>query len=144
MEGHAGDAAMIKEMGAVAGIQLSHAGRSGSEGPPWRGWGQIAPDAPTGWQVVGPSEISYGAPRRPSPLRALPVEEIEELHRRYAAAAVRALEAGYEWLELHFAHGYLGSSFFSPLANQRDDEYGGSLENRARFLLGAIDAVRAV
>jgi 2,4-dienoyl-CoA reductase-like NADH-dependent reductase (Old Yellow Enzyme family) len=74
----------------------------------------------------------------------LSVDEIKALHRRYADAAVRARDAGYQWLELHFAHGYLGASFFSPLANQRNDEYGGSVVNRARFLLEAIDAVRAV
>ncbi len=144
IDGHTRVTAMIKQMGGVAGIQLGHTGRSGSEQPPWGGWGQIAPDAPDGWQVVGPSSIPYGAPRRPYPVHALTVDEIKQLHRQYAAAAVRAAEAGYEWLELHFAHGYLGSSFFSPLANQRDDEYGGSLENRARFLLEALDAVRAV
>ncbi len=71
-------------------------------------------------------------------------EEIHALHRAYADAARRALDAGIEWLELHFAHGYLGASFFSPLANQRNDEYGGSLENRVRFHLETIDAVRAV
>jgi 2,4-dienoyl-CoA reductase-like NADH-dependent reductase (Old Yellow Enzyme family) len=72
------------------------------------------------------------------------VDEIKEIHRAYASAARRALEAGFEWLEMHFAHGYLGASFFSPLANRRTDEYGGSLENRLRFHREALDAVRAV
>ena len=72
------------------------------------------------------------------------VDEIKEIHRAYADAARRALEAGFEWLEMHFAHGYLGASFFSPLANQRTDGYGGSLENRLRFHREALDAVRAV
>jgi len=71
-------------------------------------------------------------------------EEIKAIHRDYARAATRAVDAGFEWLEMHFAHGYLGASFFSPLANQRDDDYGGNLENRARFHLEALDAVREV
>jgi 2,4-dienoyl-CoA reductase-like NADH-dependent reductase (Old Yellow Enzyme family) len=72
------------------------------------------------------------------------VEEIKALHQAYADAARRALDAGYKWLEMHYAHGYLGASFFSPLANQRTDQYGGSVENRARFHCEALDAVRAV
>ena len=90
-----------------------------------------------------PSAIPYGG-RYTYPVHALTVEEIKELHRAYAQAARRALEAGFEWLEMHFAHGYLGASFFSPLANQRTDAYGGSLENRLRFHREALDAVRAV
>ena len=73
-----------------------------------------------------------------------PLLEVTDLHAAYAQAARRALEAGFEWLELHFAHGYLGASFFSPLANKRQDEYGGSTENRLRFHREALDAVRAV
>ncbi|MFM7418738.1 MAG: NADH:flavin oxidoreductase/NADH oxidase, partial [Alphaproteobacteria bacterium] len=74
----------------------------------------------------------------------LSIAEIKALHQSYADAARRALAAGFEWLELHFAHGYLGASFLSPIANQRQDAYGGSLANRMRFHLEAIDAVRAV
>ena len=144
IEGHARVTSMIKQMGGVAGIQLGHTGRNGSELKPWEGGTQLPPDHPDGWQVVGPSAIPYGAPKRPHPVHALTVEEIKQVHRQYADAARRAADAGYEWLEMHFAHGYLGASFFSPLANQRDDEYGGSLENRARFHLEALDAVRAV
>ena len=92
---------------------------------------------------VGPSAIPYGG-RYTYPVHALSVEEIAELHRRYARAAERAVAAGFEWFELHFAHGYLGASFLSPLANQRTDAYGGPLENRVRFHLEALDAVRAV
>ena len=141
--GHTRVTSMIKQMGGVAGIQLGHTGRNGSEMPPWDGGHQLPPDHPQGWQTVGPSEIPYGGSKRPYPVHALSVEEIKGLHRRYADAAVRAANAGYEWLEMHFAHGYLGSSFFSPLANHRTDRYGGSLENRARFHLEALDAVRA-
>lgn len=135
--------ALIKDMGAVPAIQLGHTGRKGSETRPWDGGEQLAPDHPNGWQVAGPSAIPYGGKYK-YPVHALTREEIRTLHQRYADAARRALDAGFEWLELHFAHGYLGASFFSPLANQRTDEYGGSLANRVRFHLEAIDAVRKV
>jgi 2,4-dienoyl-CoA reductase-like NADH-dependent reductase (Old Yellow Enzyme family) len=135
--------AIIKAMGAVPGIQLGHTGRKGSEQKPWEGKRQIAPGQPGGWQVRGPSPIPYGG-RYPYPVHELTVAEIRDLHRAYAAAAQRALAVGFEWLEMHFAHGYLGASFFSPLANQRTDKYGGSLENRLRFHREALDAVRAV
>lgn len=135
--------ALIKDMGAVPAIQLGHTGRKGSETRPWDGGEQLAPDHPHGWQVAGPSAIPYGGKYK-YPVHALTREEIRTLHQRYADAARRALDAGFEWLELHFAHGYLGASFFSPLANQRTDEYGGSLANRVRFHLEAIDAVRKV
>jgi 2,4-dienoyl-CoA reductase-like NADH-dependent reductase (Old Yellow Enzyme family) len=144
IEGHARVTAMIREMGGVAGIQLGHTGRNGSELKPWEGGTQIAPDAPDGWQVRGPSAIPYGGAKRPYPVHPLSIDEIKVLHRQYADAARRAADAGYQWLEMHFAHGYLAASFFSPLANQRTDQYGGSLENRARFLLEALDAVREV
>ena len=135
--------AMIKDMGAVPAIQLGHTGRKGSETKPWQGKIQLPPDHPDGWQVRGPSAIPYGG-RYTYPVHALTVEEIHGIHRAYAAAARRALDAGFEWLEMHFAHGYLGASFFSPLANQRTDAYGGCLENRLRFHREAMDAVRAV
>ena len=134
---------IIKDMGAVPAIQLGHTGRKGSEQRPWEGKRQIAPDHPDGWQVRGPSPIPYGG-RYTFPVQELSVEEIAGLHRAYARAAERALAAGFEWLEMHFAHGYLGASFFSPLANQRTDGYGGSLDNRLRFHREALDAVRAV
>jgi 2,4-dienoyl-CoA reductase-like NADH-dependent reductase (Old Yellow Enzyme family) len=135
--------AIVKDMGAVPAIQLGHTGRKGSELKPWEGGAQLPPDHADGWQVVGPSAIPYGG-KSPYPVHALSVDEIKAIHRAYAAAARRAAEAGFEWLELHFAHGYLGASFFSPLANQRTDAYGGSLQNRLRFHLEALDAVRAV
>ncbi|MBK8767673.1 MAG: NADH:flavin oxidoreductase/NADH oxidase [Burkholderiaceae bacterium] len=150
VEGHARVVAMIRRMGAVAAIQLGHTGRKGSELPPHRGVNadrtkkQLPPDHPDGWTCVAPSAIPYGGGGHTYPVHALTVDEIRSLHRSYADAAVRARDAGYQWLELHFAHGYLGASFFSPLANQRTDQYGGSVANRARFLLEALDAVRAV
>jgi len=134
---------IVKDMGAVPAIQLGHTGRKGSELKPWEGGAQLAPDHPDGWQVVGPSAIPYGG-KATHPVHALTRDEIRAIHRAYRAAAIRAAEAGFQWLELHFAHGYLGASFFSPLANQRTDEYGGSLENRLRFHREALDAVREV
>jgi 2,4-dienoyl-CoA reductase-like NADH-dependent reductase (Old Yellow Enzyme family) len=143
IEGVARAAALVKDMGAVLAVQLGHTGRKGSEPRPWEGRVQLGPDHAEGWQVAGPSALPYGG-RYPHPVRELSKADIGAIHRAYADAARRALEAGVEWLELHFAHGYLGASFFSPLANQRTDEYGGSLDNRLRFHLEAIDAVRTV
>ncbi len=134
---------IIKDMGSVAAIQLGHTGRKGSETKPWEGGHQLPPDHADGWQVRGPSAIPYGG-KYSYPVHEMTVDEIRDIHRSYADAARRAYDAGFEWLELHFAHGYLGASFFSPLANKRTDEYGGSLENRLRFHLEALDAVREV
>lgn len=150
IEGHARVAAMIKRMGGVPAIQLGHTGRKGSQLPPHKGTNpdrtkkQLLPDDPDGWTCVAPSAVPYGFAGHAAPVHALTVEEIQALHRSYADAAVRARDAGYQWLEMHFAHGYLAASFFSPIANKRTDRYGGSVENRARFLIEALDAVRAV
>lgn len=143
IEGLARATRIVRDMGGVAAIQLGHTGRKGSEVKPWFGNYQLPPDDPDGWQVRGPSPIPYGG-RHDFPVHELSRAEIHDLHRAYADAARRALAAGFQWLEFHFAHGYLGSSFLSPLANQRTDDYGGSIENRVRFHLEAIDAVRAV
>ena len=134
---------LIEDMGAVPAIQLGHTGRKGSELKPWQGGTQLAPDHPDGWQVVGPSAVPYGGHRQ-YPVHELSVDEIHAIQRAFADAARRALDAGFKWLELHFAHGYLGSSFFSPLANHRTDRYGGSVENRVRYHLETIDAVRKI
>ena len=147
IEGHARVTAMIRNMGSVAAIQLGHTGRNGSEEKPWVAGElgrQLSPEHPEGWQVSGPSALPYGFGKREFPVHEMTRDEIRATYRAYADTARRAYEAGYEWLEMHFAHGYLGASFYSPLANKRSDEYGGSLENRARFLLEAIDAVREV
>ena len=149
IEGHARVTSIIKRMGGGPGIQLGHTGRKGSELPPHKGvneqgsWKALAPDHPQGWTCVAPSAIPFGGDHS-YPVHPLTRAEIKALHRSYADAARRAADAGYQWLEMHFAHGYLGASFWSPLANQRTDEYGGSNENRARFLLEALDAVREV
>lgn len=135
--------AIIRDMGAVPAAQLGHTGRKGSERKPWDGGEQLPAEHPDGWQVVGPSALPYGG-KATQPVHALTIDEIADIHRAYREAARRALAAGFEWLELHFAHGYLGASFFSPIANRRTDAYGGGLENRLRFHLEALDAVREV
>src|SRR5690606_33611877 len=100
-------------------------------------------DDPRRWQTLGPSALAFGdkLPRTP---REMTKQDILRVQADFVAAAKRALSAGFEWLELHFAHGYLAQSFFSPIANQRADEYGGSFDNRARFLLDTLRAVREV
>ncbi len=134
---------IIKDMGSVPAIQLGHTGRRGSEMKPWHGKTQLPAGDPDGWQVRGPSPIPHGR-RYTLPVQELSIAEIKEIHHAYASAAHRAFECGFEWLEMHFAHGYLGASFFSPLGNQRTDAYGGSREKRLRFHREALDAVRAV
>ncbi|TKI07797.1 NADH:flavin oxidoreductase/NADH oxidase [Martelella alba] len=133
----------IKAAGAVPGIQIGHAGRKASANRPWEGDDHIPADDPRGWQTIAPSAIPFGAqlPRVP---RAMTLDDIRRVRDDFTAAARRARDAGFEWLELHFAHGYLGQSFFSAHSNQRDDQYGGSLENRGRFLLETLAAVRQV
>ncbi|MFS2282077.1 hypothetical protein V2S04_14785 [Microbacterium sp. OR21] len=143
LDGLARVCAVIKSMGGVAAIQLGHTGRKGSLVTPWEGGHMLAPDHPKGWQTKAPSAIAYGGDMPYAP-EELTVAEIHDLYAAYAQSAAWAVEVGFEWIEMHYAHGYLGASFFSPLANQRTDQYGGSLENRARFHLEALDAVRAV
>jgi 2,4-dienoyl-CoA reductase-like NADH-dependent reductase (Old Yellow Enzyme family) len=132
----------IREQGAVAGIQIAHAGRKASTQRAWDGGKPILPDMPRGWQVVGASAIPF-AEGHQTP-RELTKTEIRELQDAFRAAAVRALAAGFEWLEIHGAHGYLIHSFYSPLSNRRTDEYGGSFDNRIRFLMETVRAVRPV
>lgn len=133
----------IKAAGAVPGIQLAHAGRKASANRPWEGDDHIAQDDPRGWQTIAPSAVAYGGGLSKLP-QAMTRQDIIRVQADFVAAAKRALEAGFEWLELHFAHGYLGQSFFSTHSNHRDDLYGGSLENRSRFLLETVAAVREV
>ena len=134
-------AAFLKAQGSVPGIQLAHAGRKASCHLPWDGGKAIAPGQPNGWQVVAPSAVPF-LEGDPLP-QALTVDAIERLVNAFAAAARRALDAGFEVLEIHGAHGYLINEFLSPLANQRTDEYGGSFENRTRFALAVIRSVRS-
>jgi 2,4-dienoyl-CoA reductase-like NADH-dependent reductase (Old Yellow Enzyme family) len=136
-------ARFIKQAGAAPGIQLGHSGRKGSISKPWHGYSQLPPDHPDAWEPIGPSENAYGG-RFPRGARAMSRDDIHDVEQKFANAAQRALAAGFEWVELHYAHGFLGASFFSPIANKRRDDYGGSRENRARFLVETFDRVRAV
>jgi 2,4-dienoyl-CoA reductase-like NADH-dependent reductase (Old Yellow Enzyme family) len=133
-------AAFVKEHGAVAGIQLAHAGRKASVRRPWEG-GAAIPASEGGWQTVAPSAIPF-RPDDPRPAE-LSKSEIHALVDAFATAAKRALRAGFQLVELHGAHGYLMHEFLSPLTNKRQDEYGGSFENRIRFGLETVEAARA-
>ena len=136
-------AASIKAAGAVPGIQIGHAGRKASANRPWEGDDHIAADDARGWETLSPSAMAFGA-HLPKVPREMTVDDIDRVRADFVAAAKRARAAGFEWLELHFAHGYLGQCFFSVHANQRSDAYGGSFENRSRFLVETVRAVRAV
>jgi 2,4-dienoyl-CoA reductase-like NADH-dependent reductase (Old Yellow Enzyme family) len=122
-------------------IQLAHAGRKASTELPWKGGVQIAPDRPNGWQTVAPSAIPFLPDERP-PV-ALDRQGLARVRAAFAAAAQRAARLGLDAVQIHCAHGYLLHEFLSPLSNLRDDQYGGSLENRMRFPLEVFDAVRA-
>lgn len=132
----------ITANGSVPGIQLAHAGRKASHHRPWENGKAIAPDQPTGWQTVAPSALPF-TPDEPAPTE-LTSEEIQQVRSDFRAAAVRALLAGFVVAEIHAAHGYLLHEFLSPLSNQRTDDYGGSFENRVRFLREVVDEVRSV
>jgi 2,4-dienoyl-CoA reductase-like NADH-dependent reductase (Old Yellow Enzyme family) len=122
-------------------IQLAHAGRKASCEVPWKGGLQIAPTEPNGWQTEAPSAVSF-LPDENAPV-ALDRAGLAKVRDAFAAAAVRAARLGIDVIQLHGAHGYLLHEFLSPLSNRREDEYGGSLENRMRFPLEVFDAVRA-
>jgi len=131
----------IKSQGAVPGIQLAHAGRKASTDVPWRSRDALTPEK-GGWETVSSSPIPFD---RRSPLpRALTEVEVEEMTARFVEAARRSLQAGFEVLEIHMAHGYLFHQFLSPLTNHREDRYGGALENRLRFSLETAKEVRNV
>ncbi len=132
----------ITAYGAVPGIQLGHAGRKASTQRPWEGNGQVS-EAQGGWLPVGPSARAFRPDSERAP-HALSREEIAGIVDAFRVAAGRALTAGYRWLELHGAHGYLAHQFLSPLSNERTDEYGGSFENRVRFTREVTRAVRGV
>jgi len=134
--------AFLKREGAVAGIQLAHAGRKAGVAPPWTGGGHLA-DAAGGWTPMAPSAVAFGGGLDRVP-HALSVAGIKRVQADFAAAARRALAAGFDWLEIHAAHGYLAHQFLSPLANGRVDDYGGEFENRIRFVVETTRAVRAV
>jgi 2,4-dienoyl-CoA reductase-like NADH-dependent reductase (Old Yellow Enzyme family) len=131
----------IHANGAAAGIQLAHAGRKASCELPWLGGAQIKEGAHH-WQTVAPSAIPFY--ETDIPPHALTKPEIEETINAFKEAAARSLKAGFKLIEIHAAHGYLLNEFLSPLSNYRTDEYGGSFENRIRFLMSVIDAVQTV
>lgn len=131
----------IKGQGSVAGIQLAHAGRKASTAAPWLGRGPVGPDE-HGWQPVAPSPLPFDE-GHPVP-HELTVAEIHGVVDQFREAARRALDAGFEVAEVHGAHGYLVGQFLSPHSNRRTDEYGGSFDNRVRFALQVVDAVREV
>ncbi|MEQ9917784.1 NADH:flavin oxidoreductase/NADH oxidase [Pectobacterium aroidearum] len=133
----------IKDAGSVPGIQIAHAGRKASANIPWEGDDHIPAGDSRGWQTIAPSAEAFGANLSKQP-QEMTLEDIARVRGDFVAAARRALEAGFEWLELHFAHGYLAQSFFSAHSNKRSDQYGGSFDNRSRFLLETLAAVRDV
>ncbi|MBO9657803.1 MAG: NADPH dehydrogenase NamA [Chitinophagaceae bacterium] len=133
--------AFIHEHGSIAGIQLAHAGRKASTERPWDGNQQIK-EGDNSWQPVAPSAIPFReSDIAPSPLS---VADIRELVDQFRKAAARSLKAGFKVIEIHAAHGYLIHQFLSPFSNSREDQYGGSFENRIRFLLEIIEAVQTV
>ena len=136
-------ASSIRKAGAIAGIQLAHAGRKASANVPWEGDDHIPASDPRSWQPIAPSAVAFGQnlPRVP---QAMTLEDIARVKADFVRAAERARDAGFQSLMLHFAHGYLAQSFWSTHSNQRTDSYGGSAENRGRFLLETLEAVRAV
>ena len=132
-------ASFIKAQGAIPGVQLAHAGRKASTFRPWSGQGSV-PAAEGGWRTVAPSAIPFGKYAAPGELT---VEGIQALQRAFATAAERAYAAGFRTIEVHAAHGYLFHQFLSPLSNRRGDAYGGSFDNRTRFLRDCVAAVRS-
>lgn len=126
--------------GSLVGIQLAHAGRKASCVPPFDGRHQLAPSVSGGWETVGPSAIGYKEGQVPP--KALDTNGINKIKKDFVAATQRAKEIGYDVLEIHMAHGYLLHQFYSPVSNQRTDEYGGSFENRIRLPLEITELVK--
>lgn len=131
----------IKQQGAIAGIQLAHAGRKASTQAPWIGRNKVDIEN-GGWQTVAPSALAY-AENYPTPIE-LDKAGIKKIVSDFTSAAERALAAGFEVIEIHAAHGYLLHQFLSPLTNKRTDEYGGSFENRMRLLLEISHAIKDI
>ncbi|MBI5380883.1 MAG: NADH:flavin oxidoreductase/NADH oxidase [Opitutae bacterium] len=130
------------QQGVVPAIQLGHAGRKASCARPWHGGAHLA-EAAGGWPIQAPSAVAFGGdwPRVPREMTEVDIARVQD---DFVAAARRSLAAGFKWLEVHAAHGYLCHSFLSPLSNRRTDRYGGSFENRIRFLLETVQRLRAV
>jgi 2,4-dienoyl-CoA reductase-like NADH-dependent reductase (Old Yellow Enzyme family) len=132
----------IHSQGALAGIQLAHAGRKASHHKPWEGGKLIPSNQPNGWQTVAPSPIPFAeGDEAPAELDKAGIQKVID---DYIAATQRAIKAGFDVIEIHAAHGYLFHQFYSPLSNKRTDEYGSSFKNRARILLEVTEAVRSI
>jgi 2,4-dienoyl-CoA reductase-like NADH-dependent reductase (Old Yellow Enzyme family) len=142
-QGLAAVARSIADAGAVPGIQLGHAGRKAGCAPPWEGGAPLLSADPARWEPIAPSALPLIAEQAHVP-RAMTLADIRRVQQDFVDAAKRAHDAGFKWLELHFAHGFLAQSFLSKHSNARDDAYGGSLENRARFLVETVAKVRQV
>jgi 2,4-dienoyl-CoA reductase-like NADH-dependent reductase (Old Yellow Enzyme family) len=131
--------AFVQEQGALAGIQLAHAGRKGSSRRPWEGRGAVTPED-GGWVPVGPTAAAYPGLAQPA---ALDDAGIAKVRADFVAATRRAVDAGFDLVEVHAAHGYLLHEFLSPLSNTRTDGYGGDLAGRMRLVLEVVEDVRA-
>ena len=131
----------ITQQGSIPGIQLAHAGRKSSQLPPWEGSKELSAEN-GGWQTFAPSALPYKEGQLVP--RELSIQEIKGIVQNFQDAAERAKAAGFKVIEIHAAHGYLINEFLSPASNKRSDEYGGTFENRTRFLLEIIESVRKV
>ena len=130
----------VHGQGTAIGVQLAHAGRKASTYRPWAEASGSVPSSDGGWTAVAPSPAAFGGYAEPA---ALTTDQIDDVVRAFADAARRAVDAGFDTVELHGAHGYLLHEFLSPLSNRRDDGYGGDFEGRVRLVLETVDAVRA-
>ena len=135
-------AGLVKKHGAVPGIQIGHAGRKASAALPWNGGAHLS-EAQGGWLTIAPSALAFGGDLPKVP-HAMTETDILRVRNDFVATAKRALAAGFQWLELHAAHGYLLNEFLSPLTNRRTDQYGGSFENRTRLLRDTARSVRTI
>jgi len=140
VDAYARIARFLKAHGAVAGMQIGHAGRKGSTARPWEGGKGLTPGE-GGWEVIAPSALPFSE-TYPTPVE-MDASTIAATAKLFAATARLALQADFDVIEIHAAHGYLISEFLSPIANRRTDRYGGSFDNRIRFLLEVVDAVRS-
>ena len=135
----------VKQHGAVIGLQIGHSGRKGSAAVPWDGGAHLSVED-GGWEMIAPTDQAFdqdGTRLNRAP-HQMTLDDIKRIQNAFVESAKRALTAGYQLLEIHGAHGYLLHSFFTPLVNTRDDEYGGDIKGRARMMLETVDAVRAV
>lgn len=133
----------VKSQGSVPGVQLAHAGRKASTARPWDGAGPLQPDD-GGWPVFAPSDQPWPYEETPPETKRMTEDDIRQVVEEFRESARLALDAGFEAVELHAAHGYLLHEFLSPYTNHREDEYGGSFENRIRFPLEVVEAVSDV